>query len=432
MNTIHPPHRAVKTLVAMLLFVFIGASVAGTAVLPKAKPSEAGLSADRLARLGRVMQEYCDKGRTTGIVVLLMRNSKVVYNEAFGKLDPVQGTPMPLDAIFRIMSQTKALTSVAVMTLLEEGKLLLDDPVSLYLPEFASTRVAVKASEKDAAGYSTIPAKRPITIRDLLTHTSGLSYGEGPASKEYAEAGVRGFMADADITIAEVVRKIAALPFDAQPGERWVYGLNMDVLGALVERVSGMTLAEYFEKKITTPLGMKDTVFYLPEAKVGRLTPVYGVGPDGKLKLQETAADSPIVRGPRKCYMGGSGLVSTAEDYARFLQMLCNGGELGGVRILGPKSVELMTANHVGNLYNEGRKGFGLGFWVTERVGRSGLPDTPGAYGWGGALYSTYWVDPVEKLVAVFMTQLRPAGDIDLQEKLKVLVYQSITDSYER
>ena len=228
------------------------------------------------------------------------------------------------------------------------------------------------------------------------------------------------------------IKKLAALPFDAQPGEQWVYGYNTDILGLLIERVSGMSLDDYIRRTITGPLGMTDTHFFLPEAKIGRFTPVYGAGEDGTLKLVEAAADNPYVKGPRKCFAGGTGLLASADNYARFLQTLLNGGELGGVRILGPKTVELMTADHVGNLYEGGSEGFGLGFTVTTRLGRNGLPGTPGTYGWGGAYLTGYWVDPVEKLVGVFMTQLLPSGGIDIKNKFKAMAYQSIVETYER
>ena len=422
-----------RTALAAVILVLALASLLQAAALPKAKPADVGLSAERLARLGRVMQTYVDEDKTKGIVVLLMRNGKAAYHEAFGKLDPEKGTPVPLDAIFRIASQTKAITTTAVMTLFEEGRFLLDDPISRYIPEFADARVAVPSTEKGAKGYATVPLKRPITIRDLLTHTAGISYGDGPAREEYVKAGIYGwFLADKDVPVGDVIRRLAALPFDAQPGEKWVYGYNTDILGYLVERVSGISLAEYIEKMITGPLGMTDTHFFLPESKLGRFTPVYGADENGKLKLIEPAADNSYVKGPRKCFAGGAGLLATADNYARFLQMLLNGGELGGVRIISPKTVELMTADHVGNLYSGGSEGFGLGFSVRTRLGHDGMPGTPGAFAWGGAYYTTYWVDPVEKLVAVFMTQLLPAGAIDLHDKFKVMVYQSIVDSYER
>lgn len=402
-----------------------------TASVSTEKPERLGLASERLERLSRGMQEYVDQGKTIGIVALVARRGQVAYLRSFGKLDPLKGTPLPTDAIFRIASQTKAVTTVAVMILLEEGRLLLDDPVSKYIPEFTLTFVAAQPPEKDAKGYARIPAKRPITIRDLLTHTAGISYGDGPAESEYVAAGVRGwFLADKPIPVGEVVKKIAALPFNAQPGEKWVYGYNTDILGYLVERVSGMSLADFFTLRITGPLGMIDTHFFLPQGKISRFTPVYGMDETGKLKLIEDSADNFYVKGPRLCYAGGAGLLSTAVDYARFLMMLEQGGEYAGVRLLSPKTVELLTAEHAGSLY--GSEGYGLGFWVTDRLGRNGLPGTAGTFGWGGAYYTTYFVDPVERLVAVFMTQLLPAGGIDLHAKFRTLVYQSIVESYKK
>ena len=399
--------------------------------LQAAKPASAGLSTERLERLTRAMQEAVDGGKTAGIVALVWRNGQVAYLKSFGKLDLARGTSMPTNAIFRIASQTKAVTTTAVMMLMEDGKLLLDDPVSKYIPEFAATRVAVQAPDKGSAGYSTVPAKRPITIRDLLTHTAGISYGDGPARDAYIAAGIHGwFLADKPVPVGEVIKKLATLPFDAQPGEKWVYGYNLDILGYLVERVSGLSLADFFAKRITGPLGMTDTSFFLPEEKLSRLASVYGVDDKGGLRLMEDARDNFYVKGPRMCYAGGAGLLSTAEDYTSFLVMLLNGGELGGTRLLSPKTVELMTADHVGALYGLG--GFGLGFSITDRLGRDGLLGSVGAFGWGGAYHTTYWVDPAEKLVGVFMTQLLPATGSDLHGKFKNLVYQSIVNSYEK
>lgn len=430
--------RAGKKLITLLFLslIFLPRSFFASAYeLPRAKPAEVGMSAERLQRLGRLLQSYCDEKGTPGMVVLVARNGRVAYHQAFGKFRLDKPDSMPLDAIFRIASQSKAVTSVAVMILMEEGKLLLDDPVSRYIPEFRETYVAVKPEGKEVKGYSVVPAKRQITIRDLLTHTAGISYGDGPAREEYLKTGVHGwFLTDKDMTIGELVKKLAGLPFDAQPGEQFVYGFNTDILGYLVEVVSGMSLAEFVEKRITGPLGMKDTCFFLPESKLVRFTPAYGADEKGQIKMTEAPEKSPYVYGPRKCYSGGAGLVSTAEDYARFLLMLLNGGELGGIRILSPKSVELMTADHVGHLYSGGKQGFGLGFWVTKSLGTSGLPGSVGAFGWGGAYFTSYWVDPVEKLVAVFMIQLLPvpASCADLQNKFRTLVYQAIEKSYQR
>ena len=417
--------------ILILAALFSSALSVFAAELPKARPETVGLSTERLARIGEVVQEYVDEGRLGGAVSLVARNGKVAYLQSFGRLDPASGAAMPTDAVFRIASQTKAVTSVAVMILFEEGKILLGDPVSKYIPEFEKTTVAVPDTAKKGPGYKIVPAKRPVTIRDLLTHTAGISYGEGPASDLYKAAGLQGwFLADRPEPVGAYIKKLAKLPFDAQPGEKWVYGYNTDILGYLVEVVSGLSLADFIRTRVTDPLGMVDTCFFLPEEKIGRLAAVYGIGQNGKAELVSDPRENAYVKGPRACYAGGAGLLATAEDYARFLLMLQSGGEWGGVHILSPKSVELMTVNHVGPLY--GSQGFGLGFWVTKELGQNGDPGSVGAFGWGGAYHTSYWVDPAEKLVAVFMTQLMPATGSDVHGKFKALVYQSIIDSYEK
>ena len=400
--------------------------------LPKVRPEVVGLSTQRLGRIGEVMQRYIDEGRLGGAVTLVARAGKVAHLQAFGTLDPTTGAAMPTDAIFRIASQTKAVTSVAVMILFEEGKILLGDPISKYIPEFKTTTVAVPDGSKKGPGYRIVPARRAITIRDLLTHSAGISYGDGPAKDLYKAAGLQGwFLADRPEAVGTYIKKLAALPFDAQPGEKFVYGYNSDILGYLVEVVSGMSLADFVKTRITEPLSMADTAFFLPEEKAARLSAVYGIGKEGKAEMITDSKELAYVKGPRICYAGGAGLLSTAEDYARLLLMLQSGGEWGGVHILSPKSVELMTSDHVGNLYSSPGQGFGLGFWVTKELGRTGDPGTVGAFGWGGAYHTTYWVDPVEKLVAVFMTQLMPATGSDAHAKFRALVYQSIIESYE-
>lgn len=418
----------------LTLAALIGLALPALAAdLPRVRPEVVGLSAERLDRIGAVMQKSVDDGRLGGVVTLVARGGKVAYLQACGTLDPSKGAPMTTDAIFRIASQTKALTSVSVMILFEEGKLLLGDPVSKYIPEFRAATVAVPDGSKKGPGYKIVPAKRQITIRDLLTHTAGISYGDGPARDLYKAAGLQGwFLADRPEPVGTYIKKLAGLPFDAQPGEKWIYGYNVDILGYLVEVVSGMSLADFIRTKITEPLAMADTSFFLPEEKAGRLAAVYGIGKDGKAELVADPKERAYLKGPRVCYAGGAGLLSTAEDYARFLLMLQSGGEWGGVHILSPKSVELMTADHCGGLYNNPGSGFGLGFWVTKELGRNGEPGSVGAFGWGGAYHTTYWVDPAEKLVAVFMTQLMPATGSDAQAKFKALVYQSIIESYER
>ena len=397
---------------------------------PAAPPESVGLSAERLQRLHAGMQQYVDAGRVSGVVTYVSRNGRVVDLQAYGKADVEASRPMKTDTVFRIASQTKAFTSVAVMMLVEEGRVGLADPVSKYIPAFEKTTVAVPPPAGAVAGtpVGAVPARRPITIRDLLTHTAGISYGNGPAQDQWKAAGIQGwYFADRNEPVSAVVGRMAALPMDAQPGEKYVYGYNTDILGVVVEKVSGLTLAEFFQKRITGPLGLVDTQFYLPPAQKDRLATVYAAK-DGKI---ERATDPKFgqghyVEGPRVAFAGGAGLLSTARDYGRFLQMLLNGGEIDGVRLLSPKTVELMTVNHVGSLFSDGTLGFGLGFDVIEDLGRSGRYGTEGGFGWGGAYHTTYWVDPKERMVALLMTQLLPAGDSDLHARFRALVYQSI------
>jgi CubicO group peptidase (beta-lactamase class C family) len=422
---------------ASLLFLFLLLLLVHPALaqdLPRATPEEVGLSGARLERLTATFRRYVEEERLAGGVILIARKGKVAYFEAFGYRDREAGAPMTTDAIFRIASQTKAIVSVAVMMLQEEGALLITDPVGKYLPEFRNTTVAVP---REGGGYDVVPAKRPITIRDLLTHTAGIGYGGGIARDRWAEAGIQGwYFADRDEPIAETVKRMAALPFDAQPGERFVYGYSTDILGVLVERVSGLPLDEFLRTRIFEPLKMRDTHFYLPPAKRERLAVVYSATEGGGLERAPDpggmVGQGAYVDGPRKSFSGGAGLVSTARDYARFLQMLLNGGELDGVRILSRKTVELMTADHIGDLYGRPGEGFGLGFSVVKDLGARGVPGSVGEYGWGGAYHSVYWVDPREELVVVYLTQLIPARAVDDHAKLRALVYQAIVDDGRR
>ena len=398
--------------------------------LPVTEPEQVGLSSERLERIDAVVQECVDAGKIAGAVTLVARYGRIVQLEGYGWADMESGGEMAPDVIFRIASMTKAVTSVAVMMLVEEGRLSLSDPVSRYIPAFHGTRVAIRDEEAEA-GYTIVPAQREITVRDLLTHTSGISYGTGYVEELYQDAGVYfWYFADKQEPIGVSMERLAGLPFVAQPGERFAYGFSTDVLGYVVERVSGMTLAEFFQTRILDPLGMKDTHFYLPPQKRDRLAAVYSATDSTVVRApDEGLGQGAYVDGPRVSYSGGAGLLSTAGDYARFLQMLLNGGELDGVRLLGPKTVQLMTSNQVGDLYAEGDFGFGLGFEIVTDVGRAGRMGTPGAYGWGGAYYTLYWVDPIEGLVAVFMAQLLPTGGLDLQGKFRTLVYQAIVES---
>jgi CubicO group peptidase (beta-lactamase class C family) len=355
-----------------------------------------------------------------------------VYERAVGWADREAGHRITTDAIFRIASQTKALTSVAIMALVEEGKIGLSDPVSRFIPAFQRTTVAVRHD----TGRALVPARRRITIRDLLTHTAGISYGtDSLVAPLYAAkglgpaAGYGWYTADKNEPICETMERLATLPFVAQPGERFVYGYNTDVLGCVIERVAGMPLDEFIRTRITAPLGMKDTHFFLPPEKRTRFTAVYASVADTQFTR---APDGPrgqgnYVDGPRRSFSGGAGLVSTARDYARFLQMLLNGGALDGVRILAPKTVSLMTTNQTDTLFSWAGERFGLGFGVLERAGANGRVESVGTFGWGGAYGSTYRVDPKEQMVLVFMIQQLPNRS-DLAARFPMLVYQALVD----
>ncbi len=400
-----------------------------------ATPATAGFSAERLARIDRFMQSYVDDDKVAGAVGLVLRNGRVAYEHAVGWSDKEAGRRMTTDAIFRIASQSKAITSVAIMSLVEEGKIAPTDPVSRFIPAYAKTTVAVRSD----TGVAIVPAKRAITIRDLLTHTSGISYGtDGSVARLYEAkglgpaAGFGWYTADKDEPVCTTMERLASLPFVAQPGEAWVYGYSTDILGCVVEKVSGMALDAFIAERISKPLGMVDTYFFLPTDKRDRLSAVYASSADGSSIAR--AADGArgqgqYIDGPRRSFAGGAGLVSTARDYARFLQMLLNGGELDGVRLLAPKTVQLMTTNMVGSLYanaagTEG-VGFGLGFETVDRFGANGL-SSQGTFSWGGAYGSNYRVDPKEKLVIVFMVQQIP-NRTDLAAKFPTLVYQALT-----
>lgn len=337
----------------MLIFALAFALTANAGALDLAQPEDVGMSSERLQRLSRELQDYVDEGRLAGAVALVSRRGKVVFHEAFGDRDVEAVAPMQKDTIFRIASQSKAIVSVATLLLQEEGELLISDAVGKHLPEFMETTVAVA---RDDGGYDVVDAKRPVTIRDLLTHTSGFGYGTGIGSDAWAEAGIQGwYFADRDEPIRATVKRMAELPAEAQPGEAWVYGYSIDILGALVEEVAGQPLDRFLDERIFEPLSMTDTHFYLPESKRDRLAAVYAPAPDRIARAPQDGPDSSLTQGayidgPRTSYSGGAGLLSTAADYARFLQMMLNSGELDGQRILGRKTVELMTVSHLGDI----------------------------------------------------------------------------------
>jgi CubicO group peptidase (beta-lactamase class C family) len=439
MNARIPVRASVPLCLAVLIQLWAAAPTAGqadlhgVAVLQRADPAAVGMSAERLARLGPVLRRYADDQRLAGGVVLVARHGKIVHLEPFGRMDVERDVAMRADAIFRIASQTKALVSVAIMVLQEEGELALSNPVGWYLPEYASTTVAVA---REGGGYDIVPAARPIILRDLLTHTAGIGYGGGTAQDLWRQADITGwYFAHRDEPIGETVARMARLPFDAQPGDRFVYGYATDILGVVIERVTGQSLDDFLRTRILEPLRMHDTHFFLPPDKRARLATVYSAGEDGTIRRAPdagtTQSQGAYVDGPRRSFSGGAGLVSTATDYARFLQMLLNGGELDGVRLLSPGSVALMTEDHLGDRYPTPGVGFGLGFSVVRDVGSRGIPGSVGEFGWGGAYHSTYWVDPQEQLVVVYLTQLLPAGGVDDFARVRALVYSALLSRYQ-
>jgi CubicO group peptidase (beta-lactamase class C family) len=338
---------------------------------------------------------------------------------------------MAMDTIFRIASQTKAFTSTAVLQLMEEGRLGLADPVSKWVPAFASTTVQVAGPN----GSSIVPAKRAITIRDLLTHTAGISYGTEPRvaaayeAKGLGPAAGRGwYFADKDDGVCPSIERLATVPFLAQPGEEWVYGYNTDILGCVVERVTGQSLDAVVKARITGPLGLTETQFFLPAAQRTRLAAVYSSGPDGTIQRTPEGASGQghYVDGPRRSFSGGAGLLSTARDYARFLETMRLGGALDGIRILSPRAVQLMTTNQVGTLHSATGLGFGLGFETTDRYGANGM-DSVGSFGWSGAYGTMYRVDPEARLVMVLMIQLMPNAT-DIRTTFPTTVYQALVD----
>ena len=407
-----------------LLLLVIGPAAATAVVQPALQP-------DRAARIDALLQRYVDEERIAGAVALVLRDGKPVYERAVGWSDREAGRKMTPDTIFRIASQTKALTSVAALALVEEGRLALSNPVGQFIPSFAKTAVAVRGDN----GMTTVPAARQITVRDLLTHSAGISYGtESHVAALYEAkglgpaAGYGWYTADKDEPICDTMERLGTLPFVAQPGEAWVYGYNTDILGCVVERASGMPLDRLIETRITGPLGMTDTRFFLGAADRGRLAAVYASTASGKVTRAPDGArgQGHYLDGPRRSFAGGAGLLSTARDYARFLEMIRNGGALDGVRVLAPRTVALMTSNQVGALHSTTGLGYSLAFETVDQFGASGMSSV-GAYGWGGAYGTRYIVDPEARLTIVFMIQLLP-NLTDIREKLPNVVYQALVD----
>jgi CubicO group peptidase (beta-lactamase class C family) len=390
------------------------------------------MSPERLKRLDTLINGWVQNGRTNGAVALIVRNGKIVYHKAFGHNDGEGKDPVEKDNIYRIASQTKAITSVAAMMLYEEGKFLLDDPVSRYIPEFANPQVLDKFNAGDST-YTTVPAKGEVTIRHLLTHTAGIGYaaiGSKEANAIYAKADIPSGIGTGDgHALSTDMKRLAKLPLLHHPGERWTYGLNTDVLGYLVEVLSGMSLDQFFRTRIFEPLGMKDTYFNVPAAKHNRVVNLF-IENEGKLVPSPAVLRGTPVNYPQQgttYFSGGAGLSSTALDYAIFLQMLLNGGEYGGKRLLSRHTVRLMTMNQIGDV-DFGANKFGLGFGITTEKGSAALPTPAGVFEWGGYFSTTYWADPKEKLIGILYNQLLGVNNPGGVNKYKVMVYSAIND----
>ena len=418
-----------------VLAVFQLAVVIGQKIVPAASPESAGFSAERLKRIDREMNDWVEKGWMQGGTALIIRNGKIVYYKAAGYNDLDSRTPMQKENIFRIASQTKAITSVAIMILFEEGKLLLDDPVSKYIPAFKKQQVLDKFNPTDTT-YTTMPAKKEITIRELLTHTSGLGYaqiGSKEANAIYAKHDLTAGLGVQEDKLLDAMNRLAKLPLMHQPGEKWTYGLNTDLLGCLAEVISGMSLDEFFKKRIFEPLGMKDTYFLVPKEKATRLVNLYREDSTGKL----VKATGNMLNGktitpnyPLEAstyYSGGAGLSSTIYDYAVFLQMLLNNGVYNGKRIISRNAVRMMTMNQIGDL-SRGDDKFGLGFQVVTERGSARTPAQAGTFSWGGAFATSYWVDPKEKMVMLFYRQLQNTTKGEVVEKFRALTYAAINN----
>ena len=403
-----------------------------------AAPEDVGLCSQRLARIRPWMQSYLDNNKLPGMLVLVARQGKVVFLETLGRRDVAADLPVTLDTLFRFYSMTKPITSVAAMMLYEQGHFQLDDPVSRYLPEFANMQVYA-GGEGDNLLLEDI--QQPITIQHLLTHTSGLIYGflsDTPLSALYRSNAID-FNAHHNVTLAEMVTRLADVPLFCQPGSQWNYGVSTDVLGRLVEVISGQSLAEYFAEHIFTPLGMIDTAFHVSEEKRPRFAALYGPGENQALLLLDDPQTSHFVGSDVSLYSGGGGLVSTVSDYFRFTELLRRKGEFDGVRLLSRKTVEYMTCNHLpGDLAALGQPsfnettfegiGFGLGFSVTLDPAKAKVMGSAGEYAWGGFASTAFWIDPVEDMTVIFLTQLAPSSTYPIRRELRILTYQALID----
>jgi CubicO group peptidase (beta-lactamase class C family) len=424
-------NRLFVALMALIAFSCQQPAGEKSKALTAGTPESGGFSASRLARLDSGMSNWVKNKWVNGSVALIARKGKIVYHKAYGFNDLDNGTPLDKNGIFRIASQTKAITTTAVMMLWEEGKFGLDDPVSWHIPSFANQKVMATFNAKDTT-YTTVPAKRASTIRDLLTHTSGLGYpwiGTPEANAIYAKNKITGGLGEKEQKLSDVMTLIGTLPLMYQPGEKWVYGANTDVLGYLVEVWSGMTLEDFFTQRIFQPLGMTDTYFNVPQEKASRLVNFFQEDSTG-IKKQDKAFGALDMGYPLQkhdYFSGGGGLSSTIVDYAIFLQMLLNEGEYNGVRLLAPNTVRLMTMNQIGDL-SVGENKFGFGFSIiTDNSSRLG-PSQAGTYSWGGAFSTSYFVDPEEDMVVLLYRQMWGPNIAKTDRAFKPLVYQALND----
>jgi CubicO group peptidase (beta-lactamase class C family) len=383
----------------------------------------------RLARIDTFVNEYLRKGWLNGVVTLVIKDGHVIQYKGYGFADKEAGKPMRRDDLFRIASQTKAIVSVGIMQLFEEGKFFLDEPIADFLPAFRDTKVLDKFNAADST-YTTVPAKKPITFRDLLTHTSGLDYagiGTNEGRAIYAKAGIPSGLGEFDYDLKERMETLARLPLTNQPGEKWMYSLSVDLLGCLIEVISGKDLETYLTERLFQPLGMNDTRFNIPSAKAGRLTTVYTEDSVHQVipwTKQRTGIDPNYPLARKHYFSGGAGLTSTAWDYAVFLQMMLNGGRYNGVRILSPRTVDMMTSGQLSFLFN-GIDNFGLGFQVTSARSAAREVRNEGTFSWGGFFGTTYWADPKAHLVCLIMTQQTPNRHADFEHRLEQIIYQS-------
>lgn len=409
--------------------------------LKESSPTSVGISEIRLKRLDQFIQKYVDEEQFSGATAIIVRDGKIIYYKAFGYSDIEKKKGMVKNNIFRIASMSKPIISVAAMMLYEEGKFSLDDPISKFIPAFRNPTVIDKYNPADTT-YTTIPAKTEITVRHLLNQTSGIGYaqiGTNEANAIYYKNHINGGIGTPYSNLKEMISKIGGLPLFSHPGEKFLYGLNTDVLGYLIEVVSGMPLDKFLSDRIFEPLGMRDTYFYIPKIKQDRLVNLYQQDKKGQLRLQDSVIklngdfyrDFP--KTPNGTYFsGGAGLNSTAFDYAVFCQMMINGGEYNGIRILSPHTIRLMTTNQIGDLVMWGdpnnQNRFGLGFGVYTEKSEAVVPVNAGTYDWAGMFASHFWVDPKAKVVAIFMRNVWPTTQWDFGDRVKALVYQAITD----